>query len=264
MNVVLTESQVREIMKHTYWEDNMQMLEESSFETIKNWLKRAILAGAAIFSLYTAIDNLQNLTDLQKDYLKELVRNESDKQNSETYDQASEELHELKVQELERCMHDKFRRLKGHQAYNPDEIKLSAEELVSACEEYDYDLVLAAAQAWIESVWGTTPRALKTKSVFSVGSYDNSKNTANYDTVNASIRPYIELMQKSYGINPEKIDSIFNGNQKLVNDIGNRYASDKNYENRLKITYNSIKKNYPILSMSLDEYINNEYGTENS
>ena len=265
MNVVLTESQVREIMKRTCWENDKRMLEEGSLDSIKSWIKRAILAGATIFSLYTAIDNIQNLTELQKQYFKEYAKGEfDDEKNGETYNHAEKELHDLKVQELEKCMHDKYRRLKGHKAYNPEDIKLSAEELVTACEEYGYDLVLATAQAWLESAWGTTPRALKTKSVFSVGSYDNGKNAATYDTVNASIRPYIELMQNSYSITPEKVASIFDGSQELVNGIGKRYASDKNYETSLKLTYNSIKKNYPILSMSLEEYINNEYATENS
>ena len=73
MNVVLTESQVREIMKRTCWENDKRMLEEGSLDSIKSWIKRAILAGATIFSLYTAIDNIQNLTELQKKTVKHII-----------------------------------------------------------------------------------------------------------------------------------------------------------------------------------------------
>ena len=263
MTLYLTESQINDIIVR---EGLKSLLEESVAlnevysDRIKESIRNAIIAGVASTAIISAIYAAGNLNVNQKQQLAdyaEYVESEINGVSQEDYDIAQKELHQLKVQELERCMHDKYLLLKGHKAYNPNDIVLSAEEMVTACEEHNYDLVLAAAQAWNESAWGTTPRAMKTNSVFSVGAYDNGKDAVKYDTINASIRPYIKLMQNDYGLTPDTLDDIFNGKRSLVNNLGMRYASSETYEKNLKSTYNSIKKNYPILSWDVETYLEN-------
>lgn len=265
--VVLKESQVREVVLRENLSEAMDktVLGKGRLDALKKYLRKAIIAGVALVSLYGAIDSMKNLTPNEKIWAKIWAREEEEKQgNTVDLSKFQEEFHNAKVEELKRCMQDKMRRLKGPKAYDPNEVKLSAEGMVSACEDANYDLVLATAQAWLESAWGTTPRALRTNSVFSVGSYDNGKNGATYSHPDDSVRPYINLMQSAYGITPEKIDSIFTGKQQLVNGIGKRYASSKTYEKDLARTYNSIKAAYPTLGMSLEEYIKSKDEAENS
>lgn len=266
MKVILTESQLNEIViiegVKNFLEESVELNETS--DTIKSQLRNALIAGVACASIIAGIFSSGKLSLNQKQELAAYVR-ETDAQMKEpglSYEElvAQGELHQAKVEELERCMKEKYLRLKGYQAYNPEDIVLSAEEMVTACEEYGYDLVLAAAQAWNESAWGTTPRAKKSNSVFSVGSYDNGKDAVKYDTVDASIRPYIELMQNKYSMNDDTMNNIFSGKSELVNDLGMRYASSTDYEKNLRITYNSIKKNYPILSWDLQTYMKNKKG----
>ena len=178
--------------------------------------------------------------------------------DSMTRKQMERELHDVKVKELERCMQEKYYKAKGRLAYNPGDIKLSAEEMVTACENHEYDLILAASQAWNESLWGTTYRARQTNSVFSVGCYDNGVNAFKYATVNDSIEPYILLMKNQYNINPVTVKKILSGNRELVNKSGKRYATSETYEKALSTTYKSIKKEYPILSWDVDTYIQNK------
>lgn len=256
MEVILTESQIKEFV---IIEGVKNVLEESvllneSLDVIKSQIRNAIIAGIACTSIIAGIATSKYFDNAQKRELINYV------EQNDVYSTTQKELHDEKVKALERCMRDKYLKLKGPKSYNPKDILLSAEEMVSACEEHDYDLVLAAAQAWYESAWGTTPRAKKTNSVFSVGSYDNGKNTAIYNDVNASIRPYIKLMKNDYNIDTNTINSIFSGKQSLVNYDGNRYASNKAYEKNLAATYYSILKSYPVLSWDVETYLKNKEG----
>ena len=132
-----------------------------------------------------------------------------------------------------------------NQGFNPETIKLSPEEMVKACQETGFDLPLLMAQAHLESCFGLTKRAQKTNSVFSVGCWDNGKNRNTYETQDASIRPYIQLLQNNY-LHNKGIDDILKPNS-FVNHQGNRYASDASYESKLKSIRNKILKNYPVL-----------------
>lgn len=266
MKVILTESQLREIV---VIEEVKNLLEESvdlneSSETIKSQLRNALISGVACASIIAGILSSGNLSTTQKQELSAYVKSVDTKikEPEVSYEelQAQKELHQAKVEELERCMQEKYLTLKGHKDYNPDDIVLSAEEMVTACEEYGYDLVLAAAQAWNESAWGTTPRAKRTNSVFSVGAYDDGRDVVTYDNIDDSIRPYMQLMQNNYNMNSDTLNNIFSGKSNLVNGIGKRYAKSTDYEKNLRLTYNSIKKNYPILSWDLETYMANKKG----
>lgn len=253
MKVYLTESQANELIIR----ESVKCLLETHLatdgmlnESIKTDIRNAIIAGVACLSIIAGINASGVLNDNQKrDYISYTER------KAREIEEAKQEFLGLQVQALETCMHDKYLRLKGHSGYNKNDIVLSAEEMVKACDKYGYDLVLMAAQAWNESAWGTTPRARKTNSVFSVGSFDDGSNMATYNHVNASIVPYIQLMQGKYNMNKDTLNNIFTGKASLVNGVGNRYASDPNYELSLKRTYESIKRAYPMLSMTFEQYM---------
>lgn len=125
---------------------------------------------------------------------------------------------------------------------DPNKIELSAEHIVNMCDKYNYSLPLLLAQAHIESHFGTTQRAKKTNSVFSVGSYDDGRNIYNPSTQNESVENYIKIMQRDYLAN-QSIDELLQPGH-FVNHNGHRYASDKNYENKIKQTMNGIIKKF--------------------
>ena len=129
--------------------------------------------------------------------------------------------------------------------YNPDMIQLSPEEMVKACDETSFDLPLLMAQAHLESCFGIGKRARETGSVFSVGCYDNGTNRVTYNNQNESIRPYIRIMQNNY-LNGKDINQLLSQNG-FVNTQGKRYASDINYENKVKNIRAKIIKKYPEL-----------------
>ena len=228
---------------------------------VKNDLRVALIAGISAILTTVAVANLDcSTSSLKQKYSSWIAKGRAMLNNkidtTSYFRNEIQALHELKVQELDRCMQDKMRYFRGPKNYDPNEIQLSAEELITQCESYGYDPILAAAQTWNETKCGTSNRARRTNSAFSVGCMDNGKNTAIYSDVNASIEPYIQLMQNDYGINDDTLTAIFNGTRKLVNTAGYRYATDANYEATLKRTYNSIKKKYPVLSWTLKDYLN--------
>lgn len=131
-----------------------------------------------------------------------------------------------------------------------DDLQFNPDNLVIASYQYEYDLPLLLAQLQIESHFGTTERARRTNSMFSVGAYDNGKDVVKYSNQDASIVPHIKLIKKDYMLDGKKdVDQIL---QNFVNHDGKRYASNPNYENDLIKTRNSIISKYPGL---LNDYI---------
>ena len=133
-----------------------------------------------------------------------------------------------------------------NQNYSPDNIQISPEKMIEACNKTGFDLPLLIAQAHLESCFGLTPRARKTNSVFSVGSYDSGKNACTYATQDDSIEPYISLMQNNY-MGDKTVDDILKPGA-LVNTQNKRYASDKNYERKVASIRNRIISKYPVLA----------------
>lgn len=138
------------------------------------------------------------------------------------------------------------------QKENPDNVKLTPEHILACAQEYNYDIPLLLAQAHQESCFGITPRAQKTNSVFSVGLWDNGVNKKTYETQNASVAPYIELMQNDYLTNKTVDDILHTGN--FVNYDGKRYARDPNYEAKIRSLRNKIIREYPILKDAHMDY----------
>lgn len=119
--------------------------------------------------------------------------------------------------------------------------------LVDKCIEYNIDVCFVLAQGQKESHFGTQGLARKTNSVWNVFAYDGLShedivNKGKYRSANASIEPYLELLQRRYLKNKSEYDLL----NKFVDTDGKRYASASNYESDLRSIYERIKNNTSI------------------
>ena len=122
--------------------------------------------------------------------------------------------------------------------------------LVQASEKYDIDVKFMLAQAHIESHFGTKGLARKTNSVWNVLaydslSYDKISKKGKFPHPNASIEPYCELLINNYLVNKSEHDLM----EHFINKHNKRYASDPNYESRLRDQYQVIKTDTKIDSL---------------
>lgn len=125
---------------------------------------------------------------------------------------------------------------------------LRALVLVEKCELYNFPIVFALAQGEIESHFGTKGLAFRTNSVWNVGAYDNhsyEEISFKFKNPNDSVEPYLELLINNY-LSDKIIEDLF---VSFVDINGNRYASDKYYETKLKDKVNYINKHYRIDSL---------------
>lgn len=98
------------------------------------------------------------------------------------------------------------------------------------------DLMLAQSQ--IENKFGTDASGRKNYKTnpFNVGEYDEGTKMVFPDT-QAGINAYFDLMARRYLSNNTREGLL----QNFVNDKGQRYASDKNYEKKLQAQVNYIR-----------------------
>ena len=107
---------------------------------------------------------------------------------------------------------------------------------------YVFHTYLQYARLTIESHFGTTSRAKRTNSVFSVGSYDDGRNVYKPKSQNESVENYILTLKRYYLVDKTVDDLLKNGG--FVNIRGHRYASDKNYELKIRQTMNGLIKTH--------------------
>lgn len=122
---------------------------------------------------------------------------------------------------------------------------LRALVLVEKCEEYGIPVSFALAQGEVESHFGTKGLAFRTNSVWNVGAYDNTdihNIRHKYSNPNDSVDTYLSLLDSNYLVNNTVEDLL----ESFVDINGNRYATDKYYESKLKTIYNHIQTNYHI------------------
>lgn len=120
--------------------------------------------------------------------------------------------------------------------------------LVEKCEEYKIPITFVLAQGELESKFGTTGLAYRTNSIWNVGAYDNYdiKNIKiKYENPNDSIEPYLSLLDSNY-LNGKTVEDLFDS---FIDINGNRYATDKYYESKLKTIHNYILTNHNIDSL---------------
>ena len=129
---------------------------------------------------------------------------------------------------------------------------LDVNKLIKLADKYSIDIKFILAQSHIESHFGTKGLASKTNSMFNVGSYDGVSYDCiskkfKYENINESIEPYLILLTERY-LKDKTIHDLMDN---FVDINNKRYASDENYELKLKTTYNKISKNTKIDSLYL-------------
>ena len=117
--------------------------------------------------------------------------------------------------------------------------------LVENCEKYGIPITFTLAQGEIESHFGTKGLAYRTNSVWNVGAYDGhslSDISHTYSNPNDSIIPYLDLLTNNY-LPGKTVEDLFNS---FTDVNGNRYASDKYYETKLRDKVKYITDKYQI------------------
>lgn len=165
----------------------------------------------------------------------------------EKYDTATEYMKELhvKYQGVKSDLVDATQNYIDSIAPNSN---LRALILVEKCEEYKIPITFVLAQGELESKFGTTGLAYRTNSIWNVGAYDNydiKDIKIKYENPNDSVEPYLNLLNSNY-LNGKTIEDLLDS----FTDInGNRYATDKYYESKLKTIHNYILTNHSIDSL---------------
>jgi hypothetical protein len=237
MKIILTENQMAAILET---ESVAQLLQESfvdskNIDNLKRIIKRLLITGVAATSIITAI-NKTNLPNTDKEALLNAVMVDNQPSAVDT----------VFMQKVEACKAYMEYAL-NNQGYTLESTELKPETLVKASIENSFDLPFLMAVAHQESCFGATPRAQKTNSVFSVGSYDNGKNVVTYSDPNESVYGYIDLLNSSYIVNGKSLLDLLKPGG-FVNGIGKRYAKDKTYEAKIKNVRNRILKKFPQLA----------------
>lgn len=217
-----------------------QLLQESfvdskNINNLKRIIKGLLITGVAATSIITAI-NKTNLPNTDKEALLNAVMVDNQPSAVDT----------VFMQKVEACKAYMEYAL-NNQGYTLESTGLKPETLVKASIENSFDLPFLMAVAHQESCFGATPRAQRTNSVFSVGSYDNGKNVVTYSDPNESVYGYIDLLNSSYIVNGKSLFDLLKPGG-FVNGIGKRYAKDKSYEAKIKNVRNRILKKFPQLA----------------
>ena len=167
------------------------------------------------------------------------------REEQEGYDTATEYMRELQVsyQGVKADLVDATQHYIDSVAPNSG---LRALVLVEKCEEYGIPISFTLAQGEVESHFGTRGLAFRTNSVWNVGAYDSHIYSDiiryKYTNPNNSINDYLSILDKNY-LQGKTIEDLL---ESYVDTNGNRYASDKHYEVKLKQKVEYIKTNYSI------------------
>jgi hypothetical protein len=200
--------------------------------------KLAALIGAGIIAGSSLIDlpkNCSNKEDNKIEYNNPYGINNIDYEN---------------IVNKEKLVKDYISDILSKHGKTLSDLKFNPNNLVIASYQYEYDLPLLLAQLQIESHFGTTERARRTNSMFSIGAYDDGRDVVKYANQDSSIIPFIKIIKRDYLMNGEKeVDQLL---QNFVNYNGHRYASNPKYESELAKTRNSIISKYPDL---LNDYV---------
>lgn len=123
--------------------------------------------------------------------------------------------------------------------------------IVDECEKYGVNICFVLAQAEIESHFGTKGLGSKFNNVFNVDVHDKVKGKKDmnkkyiYKYPNESIEPYLQLLTNKYLVNKLESDLLV----KYVDINGARYASDIDYESKLRSKYHTITTETKIVEL---------------
>ena len=249
MKIIITENQLKEvILNETIGGEIMAQLSQTNDPaTIMDYLASALSDGIIGFSnipfILSSVFDESPEGEAQKHDIFQRLRSMLSGNNVQNNRMMAQD---GQLSEKVEAVKEYMATAAKNRGYRPENIKITPERMVNACVQKGFDLPLLMAQAHLESCFGLTPRARKTNSVFSVGSYDNGKNARTYPTQDDSIIPYIELMQNNFLRGRSVADLLRPG--AFVNGANKRYATDLNYESKVRNIRNRIIKAYPILA----------------
>ena len=279
MKIVLTESQYRILEEGTLSTILCEsLIQESSFDNVMEKIKASLVAGVSVPIIMAAVDKLP-YTQSQKDEIKAEIQNmdtEKDGSNTISLAQAQADTTFAKrVDAVKRCMAygafnkgwvDKNLKAKLGIPWNIDSKKineltdeqvdeiskmffdLTPEKLVEICDKHGFDLPLAVAQAYIESLFGKMGRASRTNSVWNQGAYDDGRDMCVFSNADDSIEPYITLVLRDYMFGTKTyMDLLKPGG--YVNSKGMRYASSPDYETKLNGFREKLIRMFPNLAI---------------
>lgn len=109
------------------------------------------------------------------------------------------------------------------------------EHLVSHCLEHDVDICFVMAQTQNETNFGTLGAGRETSRRSLFGVYKKS-----YTDYKTAISDYFHILKRSYLVKGKTEHDLM---RNYVNGRGARYASDRNYESHLRVSYTRIKNN---------------------
>lgn len=234
-NLILTESQFKACLANEKMEILSEAFLDESVDTkdLRRKIKSLIAAGVTIAAITAAISKI-GLDERERIELEQLAQAEALHKADSVF--------QRKVDAVSKYMNMALK----NQGYTANSTQLKPETLVRVADEYNFDLPFLLAVAHQESCFGAGNRAKRTGSVFSVGCHDNGRNLAHYSDPNDSVGSYIRLLQNDYLTNGKTINDLLQKGG-FVNKMGNRYASDKNYEAKIKNLRNKIIREYPEL-----------------
>lgn len=124
---------------------------------------------------------------------------------------------------------------------------------INECESDNIDLFFVLSQCQIESKFATTGLGAKTNSAFNVNTYEG-KGDAYVDKYlhpDKSIKPYITILKDNYLVNGLTELNLL---ENFVNVKGNRYATDENYEYKLRSVYENLLTKYDSIYKEYKKY----------
>lgn len=240
MKIILTEEQIVKLaqIEEIYSFICNPLNEGINLNILKKKIKKLLKSGVSIGLIYLAL-SAYNIYDEKKKEIIEQARIEAE---AELERQNKNNLIAQKVESVKDYMAMALK----NQGYDFSSTNLSPEALVMTADKYNFDLPLLMAAAHLESCFGATPRAKRTNSVYSVGSFDNGKDLVTYGHPDESVEGYIKLLNSDYLINGKTINDLLKPGC-FINKNGHRYAKKTNYENTLSSIRNKIIRNYPDL-----------------
>jgi hypothetical protein len=130
---------------------------------------------------------------------------------------------------------------------------MNAISFINECEEYDIDLFFVIAQCQLESNFATTGLGAKTRSAFNIKAYDGKSDTYmdRYKHPDMSIKPYLHVIKTTYLDHDTTELSLLDN---YINHNGDRYASDPQYEAKLRGIYAKLSSKYSNIYKEYQKY----------
>lgn len=134
-----------------------------------------------------------------------------------------------------------------------ESINFDPELMVYLCYKHKFDLPLMFTQAQHETGLGLEGIGPKCNSLFSIGAYDKNPTREKFNNQNSSINHYIRILKNNYLLNGKKTVNDLLKDGGFVNEMGNRYSSDKNYEKKIRESRAHLISRFPDLAKPFEK-----------